>query len=220
MTSQNKYVIISGYWADENRHDIADFHETWYKNTAAGDCDIYIINAGAKNLPRTRHGKWVDLTQNIGHVSHMISGIRNQKYCGWTISTLIGALIAYNCDSDMIYKEQDCLCFGSWVDAIYQKAQQENSKMIFGSSDLMIIEQSLVWVKYDYLLDYIKWMLDMPESDGIVLPEAKYKRIMEAGNAHFLPFGVGRNRPLPLHEKTWYAQKFTAEELEQVKNLL
>jgi len=212
-----KHIIVSGYWADEGRTDKADFFDLWWENTQkVSPALTVIVNAGAKCLPKEKKGLWIDCTENLGHVHHLITGEKKQKLCGWTVSTLVGALAAYNCNTDMIYKEQDCLCFGPWVDAIYKEAEEKKANMMCGKCDLVVIEQSLVWVRYESLLDYVKLILNMPEADKDLLPEFKYRRLIDSGIMSYLPFPGGRNRPLPTHERCWYAQQITAEEMKSL----
>ena len=215
----SKYIIASGYWASESQQARSGFFDIWWRNTES-TCSpesVYIVNAASKLLPKNMRGNWINATENIGHVHHMILGQRGQKLSGWTISTLIGALIAYNCDSDMIYKEQDCLCFGNWIAQIYEAAGRTGTWMLFGQNDVMKIEQSLVWIKYDGLLEYVKMILNMSESDATKLPEAKYLQLIESGFAQYLPFGYGRNRPINYDNEAFYAQQITPGEIVELK---
>jgi hypothetical protein len=211
-----KFIIATGFTANENKKHKVDFFDLWMKNTLSGTITadmIYIIN-GASTL--NREGPVIiNMKENLGHVHHLITKEKNNKLCGWTMSTLIGAMCAYHCCADMIYKEQDCLCFGNWLEDIYEQAK--DAKMLFGKNDLIQIEQSLIYVRYDALLDYVNNILSMPESDAEVLPEKKFKRLIDSGFAKYLPFGYGRNRPINLKDKSFYVQQLTTQELEDLR---
>ena len=212
------YVIVTGYWAEE--HDVGrqEFFNTWWDNTHkhASPEQVFVVSCNGY-YPGEKKGNWIEATANLGHVHHLIHGQRSQKLCGWTVSTLIGALLAYNCDADLIYKEQDCLCFGNWVEELYRAANETTSGMLFGQNAYMMVEQSLVFVKHSALLDYVKAILEMPETDAEVLPEAKYYRLHQSGLATHLPFPGGRDRPLDFETLPFYIQQTTAQEMEELR---
>jgi len=212
-----KYVIATGYWAGVQDVARQNFFDTWWSNTHkyASPERVFVVS-GNGHYPKEKKGNWIEATANLGHVHHLIRGLKKQKLCGWTASTLTAALIAYNCEADLIYKEQDCLCFGNWVESMYAETERMNVGMLFGQNALMMVEQSLVFIRWEALLDYVKAILEMPESDADVLPEAKYYRLHQSGMATHLPFPGGRDRPLDFDSEPFYIQQCTNAELDEL----
>lgn len=209
-----KYVIATGYWSEGRARE--EFAKTWLDNTLrfAAPQAIYCICAGCEP-PLVEGIKYVETLANLGHIHHLIQQPEAypNKIGGWLMGTLIGALLAYHARADFIYKEQDCLAFGPWAQAMYMQAEQTGARMLFGKSATMGAEQSLIWVRNDAILEYVGLMLAMPESDGKVLPESKYMRLIESGFAQFLEFGYGRDRPVNFDSGLFYIQQATEEEM-------
>jgi hypothetical protein len=212
------YVIVTGYWSEGAAREA--FAETWVRNTLrfASPSRIYGICAGCEP-PRVDGISFVAGAKNLGHIHHLIHDPQNfpNKLCGWTMSTLMGAMLAYHAGADMIYKEQDCLAFGPWVRAMYMQAGMNGARMLFGRSALMGVEQSLIWIRHDALLEYVGRILAMPEGDGEVLPEAKYMRLIDEGFAQFFEFGYGRDRPVNFDSGMYYIQQASDAEWGELK---
>ena len=226
---ERKYIIVSGYYAAENDVRKHNFLDIWCNNTfryCQPDA-AYIINSKGfisendRNLLTGTYGcKIIDLTYNLGHVNDLINN-NSHHLCGWTMSTLIGALLAYSCNCDMIYKEQDCLAFGDWTGKMYERLLLRNVRMLVGRNDTMQIEQSLFIIRNDFLLDYITSMLSISQSDSELLPEFKFsllKKIVFPGKIDFLDFGYGRNRPVDYDENVFYMQQIADNELKELGN--
>jgi hypothetical protein len=213
------YVIVTGYYAPVEDGYRSSFFGTWNQNTYkySSPKKMFVVNSdGWISYPK--YGEWINLTDNLGHVHHLINSGYTNKFCGWTMSTIIGALVAYSCRADMIFKEQDCLAFGPWVNRMYTDLENQDKDMLVGKSDMMGIEQSLFIIRNSFLLDYVMLMLSMPESDAQLLPEAKFQRMInDTGRIGYLSFGCGRNRPINYDEDVFYAQQISTEEMKILK---
>ncbi len=205
-----KYIIVTGYYG--NKEALFDI---WWKNTLYHTRynppkDIYVINSGG--TISNKRGKWVDIDYNIGHVCDTMKGGFNEHkhgLCGWTMSTLHAALLAYSCDCDLIYKEQDCLAFGNWVEKIYETTP-EGCKIVTGIMDIPFkIEQSLFLIKKEFLIEFVREYLSLIVPDWEMVPEHKWDKLFVekfSGRCGFLPFGYGRKRPVNYDDKIFYVQ--------------
>lgn len=214
------YIIVTGYYGDKDDEYHQKLYPIWLKNTIFHTRkhppkNIYVINSGGY-MPEEQRGvaKWIDLDYNIGHVvDTMAGGVNAFKHglCGWTMSTLMGALTAYSCNCDLIYKEQDCLAFGDWVPLLYSVLNND-IVMTTGrlSDDLPFrIEQSLFGMKRDFLIEFVRTYLAQKAPDWEVVPEHKWAAMVDKefkGRFEYLPFGYGRNRPINYDDKIFYMQ--------------
>jgi len=228
------YQIITGYWAGNNSQNIpaqnrADFFtKYWYPNTAryADISNLLVINSNSSHLPEKK-GQWLDLIFNLGHVHDLDNNdYPNKKFGGWSMAFVIGALTAYSNNCDLIFKEQDCLTFGNWIEEMYKTLKETQSHMLIGSpshANGQALEQSLFIIKHNLILPFITAYLALPYNDSgfnYFRPEAKFKKIIEdnfSDQVSELSFGYGRGRPSNLinsvDNEIFYIQHITTEEL-------
>lgn len=218
-------LIGSGFFAanDSDFERKFDFLTTvWLPRL--GNRDIVIVD---NSEPPTQ--KLVELTAfpnmrviqvmaNLGHVGSML-GKSEPKLGGWSLSWMIPAMIAYSEKRDFIYYESDALAFGQWEESIYGDMQNRGLLAAFGdASPLASCEQSIFIIKREMILDFTNHYLAIPESDGIRLPEDKFvdlsRRYKGIGNFS-LP--CGRNRPVPFDLPSFFAQKWTDEEMAELR---
>ena len=211
-----RYTIGTGYRASESHG--AAFFETWMKNTRghANPVDLIVVNANSVPQPQLG-GTWLNTFHNYGHVKTMEKG---EKYGGWWLGFMMGAMMAYHNACDFIYKEQDCLAFGPWVKQLYDDAKQTDAPVLVGRFNHKYkIEQSLVWVRRKFIPKLINLYLSIPDTDVTLRPELKFLRIMKRHPkvVAFTRMGCGRNRPLPLEATCFYAQKLKPAELQALR---
>lgn len=144
------------------------------------------------------------------------------KLCGWSMSWIIPAMVAYSESKDFIYKEQDCMAFGDWHLPLFGEGCFK-----IGSSQSMCSEQSLFYILHWTILQIVHDYLAINRTDCEMDTEEKFRiltRTSRVPSTH-LPFGVGRDRPFPQDKEhvAWYFQKvkhdkdFIAEVLELKK---
>jgi hypothetical protein len=220
------YILGSGYYKDPA------FAALWWENVdrfAIPKPDrIVIMCVGDNPLPYVREGlSEIDLKGNLGHIHALLTG-KDRTLCGWSASVLALAMIAYCNESDLIYKESDCLAFGGWVGQMYE--DMGDGDMVFGgkqaSPPYMPCSQSLFLVRHKFIPDFIMEYLKLGDerrlnADGKAdnLPEDKFSKLRETfpEKIRTLTFGVDRERPLPLGHYVWYGQQFTPEEMESMR---
>ena len=216
---QNQILIGTGFYAGpENIIELGEFLSLWRANTArvsdniviADNSEGFCTNAEAY-LPNCRH---VRIWNNLGHAGDPISQTASTPLLGWSMSWMIPALIAYSEKCDFIYKEQDCLAFGDWLPIVRQGAAT------IGRNDVMPCEQSLFYIRHDYILTFVRNYLCLGEHDAVMSTEEKFRRVMEqsGGMVQFHDLPGGRNRPLPDLTKPFYLQRITPDEMQTLKN--
>lgn len=235
--TDHKFTIISGYFHRPNDAAWADwFFTLWItKNWPAIEQSqaVYLIGNGGCTPFRPRgdaplelvdrlyeFGEFynVGLKGDLGHVHNLLPGKaaiqKPYAYCGWTATALAGAMLCYANETDMVFVEQDCLMFGDCVGEMYR--QLGARKMIFGKTAGMPCAQSLFLIKHDFLPDFVREYLSMPNDRCITaLGEQKFMRMMESDPARVCQFDFpfDRTRPLDMTLPVWYAQKWRPDEL-------
>lgn len=208
-------LIGTGFYATaENYENQLRFLDIWLANTPKHN--IVIIDNSVRPLvvddPRVRI---VRLNSNKGHVDQHKGEFRPQLL-GVSICWIIGAMMAYNDDCDYVYKEQDTLCFGPWMEELYKRADFYKLvvQMGYALSTPARVECCLFWVDYDYIIEFICKYTEISEGDGKITPEEKFDHIsrLERRIAP-ISFGVGRDRPLPFDAPIWFGQRFSKEEM-------
>jgi|GEM_PF-1870525 len=208
-----RLVVVSGFYSDGSGR-AEDFFSVWYDNTIrySKPFRIYIINGGSVPV---NYGDchWINLAENLGHMSQMQPG---QQLGGWSSAVLIGCLLAYHDRADMIYKEQDCLAFGNYVERLYQDLGDKG--MVTGSVNTTgeaagLLSQSLVLTRLDFLLELVARYISLWPSDRQYLTEQKFAEISRSGRVAQTKMGYDRSRPVNYSDPAFYMQKITAEEM-------
>jgi hypothetical protein len=152
----------------------------------------------------------------------LVEGRKPHKFNGWMGAVLALALIAYNDESDFIYIEQDCLCFGPWVNKIYEELGDHG--VAFGrkhqTAPWMPCSQSLFIVRHSYIPEFVRLILstDAQNKEG-ELGEHKFERMAQEhpNEWKMFSFGYDRERPFNMEDAVFYIQHVTPEELDKLK---
>lgn len=213
-----KYTIGTGfhyfpgsYW----------FWELWYNNTIcfSSPKPIIVLASGGSNIPPSNPSRveWIRMRGDIGHVYDLITGAKPYEWCGWSISIVSLALMAYYNETDFIWKEQDCLAFGEWPRQIYDEAG--NRDVMFGSWRAGAAN-SLFWVRHSFIPEFVRLFLGTgSERIWDNIGEKKFERLEAEHPTKFgrFSFGYDRDRPLCLKQPVFYAQKLSPQELIELR---
>jgi hypothetical protein len=202
-------LIGTGFYASEEDHDqeYRFFQSVWVPNTGREKRLVVVTNSHyCPLLP-----KEIRVYRNLGHVDNSPFATTH-KLLGWSMSWIMPAMVAYSEGLDFIYKEQDCLVFGDWMQAIC------HGDACFGRNSVMGCEQSLFYIRHGFILDFVTAYMSLPQMDAKCTPENKFMILKErfSGIEQF-DMPCGRERPLPLERKTWYAQRLTPVELDELR---
>ena len=212
-----KYVIGTGYYRETDR-SATFFRDYWYPNTVkyAKPEHIVVINAASPRVSINYHGPygpipiWFDLPVNPQCGRRLTQDV---PFSGWALGFIQGALFAYSCGCDFIYKEQDCLALGPWAERFYDEAGKTNSDLMLGElydfPTPGYLEQCLVLLKYDYIMQFLSALLALPQSERKMKPEQKFSAVMkqQPERCDFCTFGFGGNRPFDADDSVFYIQK-------------
>jgi len=218
----DNFIIGTGYHHKDNNSFL--FSKIWYENlikSVGQNKKIVCVSTSEESPYLSSMPNCETLNcKNLGHVNDREDNDITIR--GWASALITLCLVAYNNRSDLVYLEQDCLAFGDWVSRAYNDLG--DSGMVFGhkhtSAPFMPCSQSLIVIKSWFLLIFVREYLNFNKTDTGMLPEIKFCEIERMNNTKVkrLSFGVDRCRPIPWNDKTWYAQQWTEQELEEARN--
>lgn len=208
----NKFLLGSGYYVKEPTEQTAEWREIWQRNTnrVLPPKTVRITVGGT--VPVAWHNN-VYLRGNLGHINDLVvEKTKPHAFCGWSGAMLALAMIAYCDESDFIYKEQDCLAFGPWVEKMYEELGDGN--VIFGSCEIQPAAQSLFLVKHAYIPEFVRlYLSEGPDNNEENLPEHKFAKLALVHGWKRFSFGYDRDRPFNVKDPVFYVQQVTPEEL-------
>ena len=139
--------------------------------------------------------------------------------CGWSVSWVIPALIAYSEYKDLVYIEQDCLCLGDWPGQLMSDIVSTKAEVLLGpASGGQSCEVSFFWIARDYIPWAVREYLVFP-GDNRMLTEDKFLAMHQKHPSivGFHSLGPGRSRPIPATGAA-SVQQLTGSELDWVIN--
>jgi hypothetical protein len=210
-----RYILITGYHANPDS-GLDWFHRIWWQNTYryAATAERLFVIASPNNHPETKYGEWITLNGDLGACGHQLHGLNDYYMCAGNALWMLGAMLAYMSECDMVYKEQDCLAFGPWVETMYRELGTGN--VIVGNGQMHGISTSLFLVRHRFIPKFImQYLAEGPENVPTRIAEHKFKRMESRWPEDFrrFSFGYDTDRPFNASEPVWYAQKFTPQEL-------
>ena len=221
----NKYVIGTGYVVPIEKRmgpypgGPEAFFSVWWANTLRYTRPHRIFVLACKgNRIEWACGDWIHLDGDLGHVHDLEQGLKPYSWTGWSMTICTLALLAYANECDFIWKEQDTLAFGPWVEQMY--AEIGSAGIIFGRARCMPAVQSLFLIKHAYIPEFVRLFLGTGderrvENEG----EQKFHRLSLEHPRQFTrySFGYDRDRPFNMDDPVFYVQHLTPQEMEQLK---
>ncbi|MDG6999357.1 MAG: hypothetical protein JRN15_09605 [Nitrososphaerota archaeon] len=234
MNQDHRYIIASGYYADEKKTSQLvnitkeQFFPIWHANLMAHAQPVktYVMNVSKRRAPGSYPGiDWIDIPHNLGHVNDFAAMNDFTTLSGWTMSALTGMMLAYSANADLIYVEQDALLFGDVVGQLYRELNTKNKQMLFGNGHTEgFIEQSLFICRREFLLEFVQQYLGFNCGDWRIIPEHKWRTLMGRlpDKIGYYDFGYGRARPANFDDRIFFIQQPTDNEIEDLRkrNLL
>lgn len=240
LASPRNYIIVTGYY-DSAMHGgagpyetfdkvngrqvkgggltFSDFYQVWVRNTLryARPDQIYVINAGAKPIASEHgHPAWIDLTCNIGSSFSRVVGL-DKRIGGWSLGFTLGCLLAFGCNADLIFKEQDCLAFGNWVERLYSDAETHRADLVVGKRGPHGCATALMLVRRNFALDVVHTYLGFKPSERELIAEQKFARMLsQFDNVVETSMGYDRERPVGWNDEAFYLQQLSADDYAEV----
>lgn len=202
--SDNKYASLTS----------EEFFEIWYKNTRkyiGENISIYILGPDKPNLKDKQNIYSLIESENLGHFGDLLTGKKNNYLIGYTASAIYGMMHAYILGKDFVYKEQDCLAFGDYIQEMYKTSGKKS--VVLGTNKVQACSTALHLIRREAIPLAIKTICEEPDVKCIT--EKKYSRMI---NAIMYSFGYDRDRPFNAKDKIFYIQQIKKHELEILKN--
>lgn len=201
-----------------------EFAHLWYFNTRKQNpTKTVIISEGGSAPPHYAGIDYVNLAADLGHCHDLIENRKPHQFSSWSTSMCALALLAYDAVLPFVYIEQDAFCFGPVVEQGFKDLG--DGLMVFGqkhkSPPYMPCSQSFFIVAHAFIPTFVASYLALGgDRNRHNLGEHKFVRIEEKfghQKCRRLSFGVDRCRPIPWEAPIYYAQQWSAEELEEAK---
>lgn len=221
-----RYVIGSGYIGARESVKEA-FARVWLDNTvkySSPERIVILTSCGAVfPIRQVKQDPYfiqqIAMSGDLGSCGALLHGSKTYQFNGWMGNMLALALIAYNDEADFIYKEEDCLAFGPWVDKMYDEIG--SGGVIFGDCkdghiEKMPCAQSLFLVRHSFIPEFVSTLLSSPAQNcDAELGEHKFKRFQDGNPTMWkrFSFGYDRGRPFNVDDPVFYIQQITNEEL-------
>lgn len=217
-----RFIIVSGYHSDEKSLWQPWFHRLWWEQNIAPNLsfmlhEVFVISNRVA-YPAQRYGTWIELPGDLGYCGDLIDDAKD-VFCPQVVAIwLAGAWLAYASECDLIYVEQDCLCFGDWVGQMY--ADIGDKGMVFGDGKWHGASTSLFLIRHKFIPKWTKdYINEGCENNPARIPERKMRRLREREPEEYatLSFGYDTDRPFDPEQRTFYIQKTTPQELETLQ---
>lgn len=211
---------------DGGKPERQEMTRLWQENLRTMDVApsrVVIIAEGGSKVPHIAAGiDVVRLTGDLGHIhAHLDNGPKSHHaFTGWSASVLALAMLAYIDESDLVYRESDCLAFGPWVSRMY--CDCGDAGWAFGpkmtSAPWMACAQSLFLVRHGTIPHFVEQFLKRgDERDRSRIGESRFVDMARSIPAARLSFGVDRMKPIPWDDEVFYFQQPAPDELAEAK---
>lgn len=213
---------MKGFYTVVSSWKQGDKHARWANNNL--DCGIkarstFIITIEPFGLPEFEFGNWIVLGA-AGYGDQEKKGPGPAQLRQWSLEFMLACQLAAANGTDLLYKAQDCLCFGAVVPKMYEiLATAHKGKGIVCDK---MLERGLILVAYESTLAYVSAFLAIKDSDNVSSPEHKWKRLIESGfPITLMDTGYGSSRPMPIEEmqRPFFLQNVTLAEVATLDKL-
>ncbi len=166
---------------------------------------------------------FIPLSGDLGNWQDVMTGKKANAHSGWSASVMTLAMLAYMNESDLIFKESDCLAFGPWVQQMY--ADLGDGDIVFGpkmkSAPWMACAQSLFLVRHSFIPQFVAYLLNRgPEKSEMELGEQRFAQMaskLPKAKVRYLSFPGDRERPIQWDAPVQYFQQPTQAELDEAQ---
>lgn len=210
-------MIGTSYFSNPNRENaIRWMFKKWRENTSnvpAGKVLTVTLAGCLTGSDPLINEQFVHIDGDIGSVGDILHGRKSHFMEACPASIMLCAWAAYLDECDFIFKEQDCLAFGPWVDRLYSDCGELCG--VFGRCRLMGSACSLFLIRHSSIPQFCADYISTGPLNIQSLMEHKFmslaNRFPKRWGYHSM--GVDRDRPLPFNDEAWYAQQFTHAEM-------
>lgn len=211
------YDLGTGYFSRPG-HGAEQFFRIWWENTMkyAKPHRVIVTACGGSKIDGAP-GQWITLDGDLGFIGQILSGEKKYPLPSCGVEICAQAMLAYLDERDFIFKEQDLLAFGPWVERLY--AEIGDMGLIMGRQKCMPCAPSLMLIRHWFIPEYVRWYMGSEaENTADTVMESKIERLAKQmpDKVGYHSFGCDRDRPIPLDDEVFYAQKLNQDELREM----
>jgi len=193
--------------------------------------DIWIANTKATSNPesivvvtadQSFEGIGVNIVRAGVDLGHNHELPQDRVLGGWSAGFLVGAMMAIHADADFIYKEQDCLAFGPWVNRLYEDLGDGDfvtGQFNRGGAAHGLLAQSLVLIRRESIRVFVSRYTAIGTPERHLNTEQKMQIVAQYLRMKQTTMGYDRTRPIDYKSLPFYAQQLTANELSELSSV-
>lgn len=164
--------------------------------------------------------KEINVVGNLGHCDDLLYSRKPHAFSGAAGAILTLAMVAYCDESDFIYKEQDSLCFGPWVERLY--SELDDGGLIIGPNDPAPSGTALILMRHEWIPTIVSnYLSSRPERDKNSLVEHHFDEMANElsliSRRH--TFGYDKRRPCNFEDETFWIQQPSREEIKALAKM-
>lgn len=217
-----RYIIGTGYVdnSTQNGQPREELMKYWLRNnrdTASPRAQFVMSMFGS-----TFHHpdvKEINVVGNLGHYTDLLDGWKSHTFSGAAVAILTLALVAYADESDFIYKEQDSLAFGPWIDHLYDAIGDDGGACL-GPYEPAPSGTALMLFRHWAIPTIVSRYLAMrAENNAQSLVEHHFHEMAANDPVIFRYYTMGydKRRPVNFDDRTFWLQQPTPEEIKTLK---
>lgn len=216
-----KYLLGSGYYHGPvppakdgcGRIDQYEFSKLWWLNLSQHTPSLnhkpVVLCVGGSQVPQviSDECRVLSLVGTAGHVSE--SGSKGYEVSGSTSNILALCWLAYSNETDLLYREQDTLCFGPWVEQMYADLG-DGGVLCEWDAAMQKHDGSLMLIRHSFIPQFTRdWLAFRPEKIPDHLAEHKLDKMVKRAPKQYrvASFGYDRARPFNTDDKVFFIQQ-------------
>lgn len=212
----NRYIIGTGYVNTFNGVDLfrRELMEYWLRNNLKTSSPelIFVLSMRGSRFNHEDVNE-INIPGNTGQLNELISS-RKHDFSGASASCLTLAMVAYCNECDFIYKEQDVLCFGNWVEKLYECAGDGAGCM--GPNDPCPSGTGLMLFRHAFIPKIVaRYLSSRPEHDQNSLMEHHFHEMHDLLRIYSM--GFDKKRPVDFDAETFFIHQPSFGDIEILK---
>lgn len=221
-----RYIIGTGYCDNTTQNGIerSELMKYWVRNNraTANPRAQFVLSMHGSSFSHP-DVKEINVVGNLGHYSDLLEGRKTHAFSGAGAAIMTLAMVAYCDESDFIYKEQDSLAFGNWVEHLYSECRDYGA--VIGNPEPCPSGTALMLFRHERIPEIISaYIHEGPENNIQNLVEHHYHAIAEKNPelVGFYKMGYDKKRPVNFDDETFWIQQPNLKEIDELKrrNLL
>lgn len=210
-------MIGTGYVNNAAQNGVSreELIKYWVKNNldTSNPESVFVLSMKGSKLSHEDVDE-IAIPGNLGHMDELFDRSKPYDFSGASGSLLTLAMVAYCNESDFIYKEQDVLCFGGWVEKLYEAAGDGGGCM--GPNDPCPSGTGLMLFRHAFIPKIVaRYLSGRPEHNGDSLMEHHFLEMPDLIRKYSM--GFDKKRPIDFDAPTFLIHQPSSSDIQTLK---